>query len=143
MRIKIGDGKLFFDVDGAMLVADGPRMRERPTLVLLHGGPGMDHSVFKPDLNPLTRVAQLVYLDLRSAGRSDRTLPKRWTLDDWADDVVEFCDALEIAKPDAEDIAAGIPARLVRFERFPDAGHTIVPDAPDRFLRVLADFLTA
>jgi pimeloyl-ACP methyl ester carboxylesterase len=73
MRIKIGDGKLFFDVDGAMLVADGPRMRERPTLVLLHGGPGMDHSVFKPDLNPLTRVAQLVYLDLRSAGRSDRT----------------------------------------------------------------------
>jgi hypothetical protein len=58
MRIKIGDGKLFFDVDGAMLVADGPRMRERPTLVLLHGGPGMDHSAFKPDLNPLTRVAQ-------------------------------------------------------------------------------------
>lgn len=44
---------------------------------------------------------------------------------------------------DAEDIAAGIPARLVRFERFPNAGHTIVPDAPDRFLRVLADFISA
>jgi pimeloyl-ACP methyl ester carboxylesterase len=86
VRIRIGDGKLFFDVDGAKLVPDGFAMRERLTVVLLHGGPAMDHSVFKPDLDPLTHVAQLVYRDLRSAGRSDRTSPDRWTLDCWADD---------------------------------------------------------
>jgi proline iminopeptidase len=99
MRIKIGDSRLFFDIDGAKLRPDGPRMREVPTLLLLHGGPGFDHSSYKPDLAPLADVAQLVYLDHRSQGRSDRTLPDRWTLDEWAADVKEFCDALEIERP--------------------------------------------
>jgi proline iminopeptidase len=34
---------------------------------------------------------------------------------------------------DAEDIAAGISPHLVSFERFPNAEHTIVPEAPKRF----------
>ena len=38
----------FFDVEGASLVPDGPSMREKPTLLLLHGGPGFDHSIYKP-----------------------------------------------------------------------------------------------
>ena len=53
MRIKVGDSRLFFDIEGAKLRPDGPRMREVPTVVLLHGGPGFDHSGFKPDLSPL------------------------------------------------------------------------------------------
>ena len=99
MRVQVGDGRLFFDVEGAKLVPDGPRMRERPTLVLLHGGPGFDHSVYRPSLSPLDKVAQVVYLDHRSNGRSDHTPPDRWTLANWADDVRGFCDALEIEKP--------------------------------------------
>jgi len=99
MRIDIGGSRLFFDVEGAKLRPDGSRMREVPTLVLLHGGPGFDHSSFKPDLAPLADVAQLVYLDHRSQGRSDRTSPECWTLDHWADDVKAFCDALEIEHP--------------------------------------------
>ena len=99
MRVQVGDGRLFFDVEGAKLVPDGPKMRERPTLLLLHGGPGFDHSNFKPDLSPLAEVAQVIYLDHRSNGRSDRTPPDRWTLANWADDVRAFCEALEIEKP--------------------------------------------
>ena len=38
------DTCLFFDVDGAGLVIDGPAMRERPTLVLLSGGPGFSRA---------------------------------------------------------------------------------------------------
>ena len=75
------------------------KMRERPTLLLLHGGPGFDHSTFKPDLSPLAEVAQVIYLDHRSNGRSDRTPPDRWTLANWAEDVRAFCEALEIEKP--------------------------------------------
>jgi pimeloyl-ACP methyl ester carboxylesterase len=74
-------------------------MRERPTIVLLHGGPGFDHTRFKPNYGPMAAFAQVVYLDHRSHGRSDRTGSDRWTLDCWADDVAAFCDALEIAKP--------------------------------------------
>jgi hypothetical protein len=48
MKIKVGDSRLFFDVVGAKLRPDGPRMKEVPTLLLLHGGPGFDHSTFKP-----------------------------------------------------------------------------------------------
>jgi pimeloyl-ACP methyl ester carboxylesterase len=99
MRVQVGDGRLFFDVEGAKLVPDGAKMRERPTLLLLHGGPGFDHAAFKPDLSPLAEVAQVVYLDHRSNGRSDRTPPERWTLANWADDVRAFCEALEIEKP--------------------------------------------
>src|ERR1700722_20225757 len=99
MRITVGDYRLFFDIDGAKLRPDGPRMREGPTVVLLHGGPGFDHSAISPVLALLSEVAQLVYLDHRSQGRSDRTAPDRWTLQHWADDVKAFCDALEIDRP--------------------------------------------
>lgn len=90
---------LFFDVEGARWVPDGPRMRERPTLVLLHGGPGFDHSSFKPTFSDLADTAQVVYLDHRGNGRSQRGPRERWTLADWADDLRSFCDALGIERP--------------------------------------------
>lgn len=99
MRVSIGDVRLFFDADGAMLRPDGSRMREVPTVLLLHGGPGFDHSSFKPAFSALADVAQVIYLDHRAQGRSDRGDPARWTLDQWADDVRAFCHALEIERP--------------------------------------------
>jgi len=101
MRIDIGDGiRLFVDVDGPGLVPDGPKMVERPTVVRLHGGPGMDHSWVKPDRAvDFTDIAQVVYYDHRGNGRSDVGSTDDWTLDVWADDVVALCDALGIEKP--------------------------------------------
>jgi proline iminopeptidase len=99
MRIKVNGTTLFFDVVGSKFVPDGATMRERPTLVLLHGGPGMDHSGFRPDFDQLADVAQLVYVDHRGNGRSDWSDPDSWNLDTWADDVRGLCDALEIERP--------------------------------------------
>src|SRR5918994_1200676 len=99
MRVQVGDVRLWFDVEGQGLVGEGPRMVARPTVVLVHGGPGADHSVFKPWLSPLADTAQLVYLDLPGSGRSDRGDPARWEWDRWAEDVADFCDALEIESP--------------------------------------------
>ena len=56
MRIDIGDSRLFSDVECAKLRPNGPRMREVPTVILIHGGPGFDHSSFKPDLSTLADV---------------------------------------------------------------------------------------
>src|SRR5712675_3339362 len=51
-------------------------------LLLLHGGPGADHSDFLPALKPLARRCQLVLIDERGSGRSERLSdPKRYTLD--------------------------------------------------------------
>ena len=91
--------RLFFDVEGAKWVPDGPVLREKPTLLLLHGGPGLDHSSWKPAFSALTDLVQLVYLDQRGNGRSDRSTPEHWTLDQWADDVRSLCEALGIGRP--------------------------------------------
>lgn len=103
MRVEIEDGvQLYFDVDGFGLVPDGDVMVERPTLVLLHGGPGFDHSMYKTDGrygSELADVAQVVMYDHRGQGRSDRRPIDEMTLDTWADDVVRFCDALGIERP--------------------------------------------
>ena len=71
MRVLVNGVRLFFDVEGASLVPDGAVMRQKPTLLLLHGGPGFDHSIYKPAYSALSDLAQVVYLDLRGNGRSD------------------------------------------------------------------------
>jgi proline-specific peptidase len=100
MKIDIGGGvRLYVDVEGPGLVPDGATMREKPTLICMHGGPGFDHTGFKPAFSQLTDVAQIVYYDHRGHGRSDRRPSEEWTLDTWADDIVRLCDALGIDKP--------------------------------------------
>lgn len=99
MHIRVNGVQLFFDVEGAGLVPDGPVMRERPTVVFLHGGPGADHSHYRPQWSALSEVAQLVFLDHRGNGRSEHGPRDRWTLAQWADDVRGLCDALGLVKP--------------------------------------------
>src|ERR1700689_5893578 len=95
MRIDIGGCRLFFDVEGAKLRPDGPRMREVPTVILLHGGPGADHSIFKPAYSQLANIAQVVYFDHRGDGRSDgREDSARWRLAEGGDDGKGLCDGV-------------------------------------------------
>jgi pimeloyl-ACP methyl ester carboxylesterase len=99
MRVRVGDARIHFEVIGERLVPEGPTLRERPTMILLHGGPGFDHNSLRPGLAPLADVAQLVFLDHRGQGRSDESTPDRWNLDTWIDDVAGFCDVLGIDQP--------------------------------------------
>ncbi|MBH9551480.1 alpha/beta fold hydrolase [Inhella gelatinilytica] len=100
MRIEIEPGvRLFVDVEGLGYVVDGPRLREKPTLILIHGGPGFDHTGFKPFFSQLADLAQVVYYDQRGHGRSDQRPASEWTLDTFADDVVRLCERLGIVKP--------------------------------------------
>jgi pimeloyl-ACP methyl ester carboxylesterase len=101
MRVDIGGGtRLFFDVAGSSLAPTPETMEPKPTLVLLHGGPGSDHSSFRPYFDRFADTHQVIYLDHRGQGRSDeRHDPSGWDLDTWADDVVRFCDAVDIADP--------------------------------------------
>ncbi|MBB5204741.1 proline iminopeptidase [Inhella inkyongensis] len=100
MRIAIEPHvRLFVDIEGLGWVPDGPRLREKPTLVLIHGGPGFDHTGFRPFFSQLADLAQIVYYDQRGHGRSDTRPASEWTLDTFADDVVRLCTALGIEKP--------------------------------------------
>jgi pimeloyl-ACP methyl ester carboxylesterase len=99
MRVLVNGVRLYFDVAGAGLVPDGAAMREKPTLLLLHGGPGFDHSIFKPLLFELSDVAQVVFLDHRGHGRSEAGPQEAWNLAQWADDIQTFCTVLGIVRP--------------------------------------------
>ena len=83
--------QIYFDIEGAGLVPDGPVMRERPVAFIIHGGPGGDHTGFKPAMSPLADTAQLVYFDHRGQGRSrladPDADPARFTLDENVEDM--------------------------------------------------------
>jgi proline iminopeptidase len=79
--------RIYFDVEGMGLVPDGPVMRERPVAMVIHGGPGGDHSGFKPSFTPLAARMQLVYFDHRGQGRSAAADPASYTLDENVEDM--------------------------------------------------------
>lgn len=56
-----GGVRLFYRVDGS-----GP-----DTIVVLHGGPGLNLEGLRPDLRPLARHHTLLYFDQRGSGRSE------------------------------------------------------------------------
>ena len=99
MFVVIKGQRIFFDVVGSKLAIDGRHMREKPTLLVLHGGPGFDHTGFRPGFDELSDIAQVVFLDHRGNGRSVPSDPTTWTLARWGDDIYEFCQALGIEKP--------------------------------------------
>jgi pimeloyl-ACP methyl ester carboxylesterase len=99
MRLRVNGVGLFVDVLGPGWVPEGPRLRQRPTLLLVHGGPGADHSIYRPRMDVLADVAQLVFYDQRGNGRSDDGLQSAWTLDQWADDLRSLIDTLGIERP--------------------------------------------
>lgn len=87
MFASLNDTRIYFDVEGSGYVPVGESMKKKPVLFAVHGGPGSDHSDFKPWLTPLSEHMQIVYLDQRSNGQSDRVDLTTCTLDQLADDI--------------------------------------------------------
>jgi proline-specific peptidase len=136
MRIDIGGCRLFFDIEGAKLRPNGPRMSEMPTLILLHGGPGFDHSTFKPAFSSLSEIAQVIYLDHRGQGRSERSSPEFWNLEQWAVDVKRFCEALEIERPVVLGNSFGGMVAMAYAVRYPDAPSKLVLSSTSARMRL-------
>jgi proline iminopeptidase len=65
-------------------------------LIVLHGGPGLDHSMFRPYLDALGDAFRVLYVDERGQGRSERVDPKTLSLDVFAHDVDLLADALAL-----------------------------------------------
>ena len=67
-------------------------------LIVLHGGPGLDHTMFRPWLDPLGDEFRLLYVDERGQGRSERTDPATLSLDVFARDVDLLAEALGLER---------------------------------------------
>jgi proline iminopeptidase len=68
-------------------------------LVVLHGGPGLDHHEFGDYLDPLTQDGiRLFLVDLRAQGRSEKVPEVTWTLERMAQDVIMLALALRLRR---------------------------------------------
>lgn len=90
---------LYFDVVGAGYrpTPDGPV--DKPVMFVHHGGPGCDHTLFRPFLDDLAEVAQLIFVDHRGTGRSGRADTATYTIEQMADDVEALRHYLGVDKP--------------------------------------------
>jgi len=99
MRVSIGDVSLYFEVIGREWARVGDALVRRPTVVSLHGGPGVDGAKLRERVAPLANAACFVVPDQRGHGASDMGAPETWNLKTWGDDVVRLCDVLGIEHP--------------------------------------------
>jgi pimeloyl-ACP methyl ester carboxylesterase len=89
MRVNVGDIELHVHEKG-----------EGRPFVALHGGPGLDGSVWFPALDPLAGEGwRILALDHRANGLSDAGDPALWTVSQMADDVESLIRALELESP--------------------------------------------
>jgi pimeloyl-ACP methyl ester carboxylesterase len=93
---------------------------------MLHGGPGADHSIYRPAYSALADIAQIVYLDHRGNGRSEDGPREGWNLAQWGDDVRAFCDALGIADPIVLGASFGGMVALAYATRHPDHSSKLI-----------------
>jgi proline iminopeptidase len=125
MLASLRGTRIYFDVEGAGLVPDGPRMRERPVAMVAHGGPGGDHSGFKPGLSPLAEQMQLVYFDHRGQGRSGRADPAAdpasFTLDENTADMEALRNYLGLGPVVSIGTSYGGMVAMAHAARHPDA----------------------
>lgn len=126
MRAAVRDTELYFDIEGMGLVPDGARMREKPIAFVIHGGPGSDHSGFKPSMSPLAEVMQLVYFDHRGQGRSAKGDPARYTLDENVEDMEALRKHLGIEKIVSIGTSYGGMVAMAHAARYPNSVEKLV-----------------
>ena len=62
-------------IDGVQLFYEAVGAEGYYPLLLLHGGPGLDHTYLRPWFDCLADAFRLLYVDLRGHGRSERVAP--------------------------------------------------------------------
>ena len=121
MRAAVRGTEIYFDVEGAALVADGPVMRDKPVAFVLHGGPGGDHTGFKPGMSPLAETMQLIYIDHRGHGRSAPGDPALYTLDENVEDLEALRRHLGLDKVSVIGTSYGGMVAMAYAARYPAA----------------------
>jgi proline iminopeptidase len=121
MRATIRDTEIYFDIEGAGLVPDRDQMREKPPAFIIHGGPGGDHTGFKPGFSPLAERMQLVYFDHRGQGRSARGDPEKYTLDENVEDMEALRRHLGCGPIVSVGTSYGGMVAMAHAARYPDA----------------------
>ncbi len=125
MHIEINGASIFFDTVGPKLSPVGGAMVERPSLLVMHGGPGFDHSLMRPYFDRFADTHQVIYIDHRGNGRSGGEA-ETWTLAQWGDDVHALCEALGVRKPVVYGLSFGGMVAMSYAARHPDGPSKLI-----------------
>lgn len=99
----------------------GERRRDKPSLVVLHGGPDVGHSYLVPGFEPLARDHHVVLFDFRGCGRSSRDLPADALQPEYViEDCHQLIDQLELGKVDLLGFSTGGRAAVQFVDKHPD-----------------------
>lgn len=85
MKANINGVELHYEIDGT-----------GPICFVLHGGLGLDHTLYRRSLGPLANTLRLVFVDFRGNGRSERTPLDTITMEQLADDIAGLADQLHL-----------------------------------------------
>jgi proline iminopeptidase len=136
MLVDVGDTRLYVEERGSGDLA----------LFVLHGGPGLDHTMFGSYLDALGNACRLLLVDERGTGRSEASDPETWTLAHQAGDVEAMARAMQLERYVVLGHSYGAFLALQHAVDFP--GHPVativssgIPDA--RFLEHVEDELAA
>jgi proline iminopeptidase len=147
-EIAMNDGKMV-DVAGTRLnVAERGSAGGFPVIVL-HGGPGLDHHMFGDYLDPITASGRyrLLLVDERAQGGSDRSAPPgTWTIERMAADVTDLAQALGLSSYGVLGHSFGAFLALQHAVDFPGAAAATVVSAgvaSARWLERIADELAS
>src|SRR5688572_3429066 len=68
-------------------------------IVVVHGGPGMDHGYLRPGMDELSRTHRLVFYDQRGSGRSEGEVTRATVnLDAFVADISALADSLRLGR---------------------------------------------
>jgi proline iminopeptidase len=114
--VPIGDTRLYIDERG-----------QGAPLMILHGGPGLDHHMFGDYLDPLADRRRLIFVDQRGQGQSERAPQDTWSIEQMAADVSGLAASLELERFAVLGHSFGAFVALQHAVDFPgEASHTIV-----------------
>jgi len=126
-------------VDGARLFYLPVGSPRNPPLILLHGGPGLDHSELHPWLDALADDFYLIYVDQRGQGRSERVDPATLSLSRFAADVSALARALDLPRYALLGHSFGAMVAIVHAVEQRDATHYVISGGTASFTKTGAE----
>jgi len=148
LEIK-NDIRIFYKVYGSTKESSNQINDEQPTLIFLHGGPGVvDHTLYEPFWSKFSgkkmmgSTLQVIFIDHRGSGRSyyekdgarDYGNRSRWNLKQWGIDVHSFFKAFNIKNPILAGVSFGGGVAMSCAVQFPiELGGLILSDTDAHF----------
>jgi len=114
--LSLEDARIFYEVVGS-----------GDPIIVVHGGPGLDHSYLQPGLNVLAQRNTLIYYDQRGTGRSAAELvPSAINLDAFVEDIDALRQALGYERVDVLGHSFGALIAIAYARKHPESLRTLI-----------------